>query len=166
MSQGFRVLGSQGFNVWCHFCLYDSVYWQCWGNLKVVLVMFAHSLTLLSDVNIFWRNSSDADHIGRQKMGRLGTADEIASLVLYLSSDEVEISCPWFLFSFSTSTQTMDMVFFTMITMLFLVIMMTLPQSSYTTGACHVIDGGWSIWAELLLEHRGIGASEKIWILK
>ena len=109
MSQGFRVLGSQGFNVWCHFCLYDSVYWQCWGNLKVVLVMFAHSLTLLSDVNIFWRNSSDADHIGRQKMGRLGTADEIASLVLYLSSDEVEISCPWFLFSFSTSTQTMDM---------------------------------------------------------
>ena len=58
MSQGFRVLGSQGFNVWCHFCLYDSVYWQCWGNLKVVLVMFAHSLTLLSDVNIFWRRSS------------------------------------------------------------------------------------------------------------
>jgi len=45
------------------------------------------------------------DFIARQKMGRLGTADEIASLVLYLSSDE----------------------------------------SSYTTGACHVIDGGWSI---------------------
>jgi len=45
------------------------------------------------------------DFIARQKMGRLGTAEEIASLVVYLSSDE----------------------------------------SSYTTGACHVIDGGWSI---------------------
>merc|ERR1711874_189014 len=45
------------------------------------------------------------DFIARQKMGRLGTAEEIANLVLYLSSDE----------------------------------------SSYTTGTCHVIDGGWSI---------------------
>ena len=40
----------------------------------------------------------------RQPMGRLGTAGEIASLVVYLASDE----------------------------------------SSYTTGAIHLIDGGWS----------------------
>jgi 2-keto-3-deoxy-L-fuconate dehydrogenase len=40
----------------------------------------------------------------RQPMGRLGKADEIASLVVYLASDE----------------------------------------SSYTTGAIHLIDGGWS----------------------
>merc|ERR1719278_2504929 len=45
------------------------------------------------------------DFIARQKMGRLGTAQEIASLVLYLASDE----------------------------------------SVYTTGAAHIIDGGWSI---------------------
>ena len=40
----------------------------------------------------------------RQPMGRLGKADEIASLALYLASDE----------------------------------------SAFTTGQCHVIDGGWS----------------------
>ena len=62
-------------------------------------MMFAHSLTLLSDVNNFDETVLTQiilakDLIVRQKMGRLGTADEIASLVLYLSSDEVEISCP------------------------------------------------------------------------
>jgi len=45
------------------------------------------------------------DFIARQKMGRLGTAEEIAGLVLYLAADE----------------------------------------SAYTTGAVHVIDGGWSV---------------------
>ncbi|HJP69750.1 MAG TPA: SDR family oxidoreductase [Sphingomicrobium sp.] len=40
----------------------------------------------------------------RQPMGRLGTADEIAALAVYLASDE----------------------------------------SSFTTGQCHVIDGGWT----------------------
>ena len=45
-----------------------------------------------------------AAFIARQPMGRLGTADEIAALVVYLASDE----------------------------------------SSYTTGAIHVIDGGWT----------------------
>ena len=45
-----------------------------------------------------------AAFIARQPMGRLGTADEIASLAVYLASDE----------------------------------------SSYTTGAIHVIDGGWT----------------------
>ncbi|MEO0478053.1 MAG: SDR family oxidoreductase [Planctomycetota bacterium] len=45
-----------------------------------------------------------AAFIARQPIGRLGSADEIASLVVYLASDE----------------------------------------SSYTTGATHVIDGGWS----------------------
>ena len=43
--------------------------------------------------------------IDRQPMGRLGTAEEIAALVVYLASDE----------------------------------------SAYTTGAVHVIDGGWSM---------------------
>jgi 2-keto-3-deoxy-L-fuconate dehydrogenase len=42
--------------------------------------------------------------IARQPIGRLGTAEEIANLALYLASDE----------------------------------------SSYTTGAVHVIDGAWS----------------------
>ncbi|MCY3000952.1 MAG: SDR family oxidoreductase [Planctomycetota bacterium] len=45
-----------------------------------------------------------AAFVARQPIGRLGSADEIAALVLYLASDE----------------------------------------SSYTTGAIHVIDGGWS----------------------
>jgi 2-keto-3-deoxy-L-fuconate dehydrogenase len=45
-----------------------------------------------------------AAFIARQPMGRLGTAEEIASLAVYLASDE----------------------------------------SSYTTGAIHVIDGGWT----------------------
>ena len=45
-----------------------------------------------------------AAFIARQPIGRLGTAAEIAALVLYLASDE----------------------------------------SSYTTGAIHVVDGGWS----------------------
>ena len=45
-----------------------------------------------------------AAFVARQPIGRLGTAEEIAALVLYLASDE----------------------------------------SSYTTGAIHVIDGGWS----------------------
>ncbi len=43
--------------------------------------------------------------IARQPMGRVGTADEVASLAVYLASDE----------------------------------------SSYTTGAIHIIDGGWTI---------------------
>jgi 2-keto-3-deoxy-L-fuconate dehydrogenase len=42
--------------------------------------------------------------LARQPTGRLGTAEEIAALALYLASDE----------------------------------------SSYTTGAVHVIDGGWT----------------------
>jgi len=46
-----------------------------------------------------------AAFIARQPMGRLGTADEIANLAVYLASDE----------------------------------------SSYTTGAVHVIDGGWTM---------------------
>lgn len=45
-----------------------------------------------------------AAFVARQPIGRLGTAEEIAGLVLYLASDE----------------------------------------SSYTTGAIHVVDGGWS----------------------
>ncbi len=45
-----------------------------------------------------------AAFVARQPIGRLGNADEIAALVVYLASDE----------------------------------------SSYTTGAIHVIDGGWS----------------------
>ncbi len=45
------------------------------------------------------------DFIRRQPMGRLGTAQEIAALAVFLASDE----------------------------------------SSYTTGAIHVVDGGWSM---------------------
>ena len=45
-----------------------------------------------------------AAFVARQPIGRLGTAEEIAALVVYLASDE----------------------------------------SSYTTGAIHVVDGGWS----------------------
>ena len=36
----------------------------------------------------------------------------------------------------------------------------TCPQSSYTTGTCHVIDGGWSIWAS---KHLRIWADSSIW---
>lgn len=43
--------------------------------------------------------------IGRQPMGRIGTAEELAALALYLASDD----------------------------------------SAFTTGQCHVIDGGWAI---------------------
>ena len=46
-----------------------------------------------------------AAFIARQPMGRLGTTDEIAALVVYLASDE----------------------------------------SAFTTGAAHIIDGGWSV---------------------
>jgi 2-keto-3-deoxy-L-fuconate dehydrogenase len=46
-----------------------------------------------------------ATFLARQPMGRLGTAEEIAALAVYLASDE----------------------------------------SSYTTGAIHVIDGGWTM---------------------
>jgi len=46
-----------------------------------------------------------ADFIKRQPMGRLGSADEVAALAVYLASDE----------------------------------------STYTTGAIHLIDGGWSM---------------------
>ena len=45
-----------------------------------------------------------AAFVARQPIGRLGRADEIAALVVYLASDE----------------------------------------SAYTTGAAHVIDGGWA----------------------
>jgi 2-keto-3-deoxy-L-fuconate dehydrogenase len=45
------------------------------------------------------------DFIARQRLGRLGTPEEIAHLVVYLAADE----------------------------------------SAYTTGAFHIIDGGWSI---------------------
>ena len=45
------------------------------------------------------------DFIHRQPMGRLGTAEEIAALAVFLASDE----------------------------------------SSYTTGAIHIVDGGWSM---------------------
>lgn len=47
--------------------------------------------------------SAQRDFVARQPMGRLGTAEEIAALVLYLASDE----------------------------------------AAFTTGAVHVIDGGW-----------------------
>lgn len=46
-----------------------------------------------------------AAFVGRQPMGRLGTADEVAALAVYLASDE----------------------------------------ASFTTGAIHVIDGGWTM---------------------
>jgi 2-keto-3-deoxy-L-fuconate dehydrogenase len=46
-----------------------------------------------------------AAFLARQPMGRLGTAEEIAALAVYLASDE----------------------------------------SSYTTGAIHVVDGGWTM---------------------
>jgi 2-keto-3-deoxy-L-fuconate dehydrogenase len=46
-----------------------------------------------------------AAFVARQPIGRLGSAEEVAALVVYLASDE----------------------------------------SAYTTGAVHVIDGGWSI---------------------
>lgn len=52
------------------------------------------------DQAVAWKSFTD-----RQPMGRLGEAEEIAALALYLASDE----------------------------------------SSFTTGAVHVIDGGWSI---------------------
>ena len=56
-----------------------------------------------------WKATGDFDaakkaFIARQPIGRIGKAEEIAALVVYLASDE----------------------------------------SSYTTGATHVIDGGWS----------------------
>lgn len=50
-------------------------------------------------------DAARAAFIARQPMGRLGTPDEIAALVLYLAGDE----------------------------------------SAYTTGAVHLIDGGWTL---------------------
>jgi 2-keto-3-deoxy-L-fuconate dehydrogenase len=50
-------------------------------------------------------DAARAAFIGRQPMGRLGTANEIAALAVYLASDE----------------------------------------AAYTTGAVHLIDGGWAV---------------------
>lgn len=50
-------------------------------------------------------DKAKAEFIARQPMGRLGAAEEIAALAVYLASDE----------------------------------------SAYTTGQCHVIDGGWAL---------------------
>ena len=95
----------------------------------------------------------------RQKMGRLGTADEIANLVLYLSSDEV-ITRDYQKHNKTlleplpeSSTQANVITPYEGIwnkhdplSRLFKVISLTTcPQSSYTTGTCHIIDGGWSI---------------------
>ena len=95
----------------------------------------------------------------RQKMGRLGTAEEIANLVLYLSSDEV-VTLDYHKHNKTlleplseSSTQANVLTPYEGIwnkhdplSRLSKVISFTnSPQSSYTTGTCHVIDGGWSI---------------------
>ena len=92
-------------------------------------------------------------------MGRLGTAEEIASLVLYLSSDEV-ITLDYQKHNKTlleplpeSSTQANVTTPYEGIwnkhdplSHLSEAISLTnSPQSSYTTGTCHVIDGGWSI---------------------
>ena len=68
-----------------------------------------------------------SNFIARQKMGRLGTAEEIAHLFVYLASDEVGIY---------THTQCMSVC---------VTIFALWQQSAFMTGETIVIDGGWSV---------------------
>ena len=66
-----------------------------------------------------------SNFIVRQKMGRLGTAGEIAHLFVYLASDEV-----------GTHTLCMSVC---------VTIFALWQQSAFMTGETIVIDGGWSV---------------------
>ena len=88
--------------------------WRLWWA-------YSHAHTVLARLTC-WQGDAEAARkafIARQKMGRLGTPEEIAALVVYLGSDEV---CPHQHPCHSLTTR----------------------QSAYTTGTCHIIDGGWS----------------------
>lgn len=73
------------------------------------------------------------DFISRQKMGRLGKAEEIAMLCVYLASDEVNISCHLSNSILEHMKNTIDRWFIYNF------------QSAYTTGTEFVIDGGWTL---------------------
>lgn len=73
-----------------------------------------------------------AAFIARQKMGRLGTAEEIASMFVYLASDEVSYSNYISLQLIATPLATCHYLFVYM-------------QSAFVTGTEFVIDGGWSM---------------------
>lgn len=60
-------------------------------------------------------------------MGRLATAEELASLVIYLASDEVVFQC-----------------LFTVFVMTCYPVLVTF-QSAFVTGSEFKIDGGWSL---------------------
>ena len=83
------------------------------------------------------RAQARENFIKRQKMGRLGSAEEVASLVTYLASDEV---CVVIIVvrpfpKYHTCTRSCIHAYYDYDDI----------QSAFVTGSNFVIDGGWSL---------------------
>ena len=67
-------------------------------------------------------------------MGRLGTAEEIASLVVYLASDEVRHLTEYIHITLDNTVVVICVIYFC-----------SSLQSAFVTGETVVIDGGWTL---------------------